>query len=46
MELILFIEETFQLKVTDDEMAPENLDSIDSLVTYVERKQAQQAEQA
>ena len=39
MELILFIEETFQLKVTDDEMAPENLDSIDSLVAYVERKQ-------
>ncbi len=25
---------------TDDEMAPENLDSIDSLVAYVERKQA------
>lgn len=47
MELILFIEETFQLKVTDDEMVPENLDSIDSLVAYVERKQqAQQAEQA
>lgn len=46
MELILFIEETFQLKVTDDEMAPENLDSIDSLVAYVERKRAQQAEQA
>lgn len=40
MELILFVEETFQLKVTDDEMAPENLDSIDSLVAYVERKQA------
>ena len=46
MELILFIEETFALKVSDDEMAPENLDSIDSLVAYVERKQAQAAEQA
>jgi acyl carrier protein len=41
MELILFIEETFQLKVTDDEMVPENLDAIDSLVAYVERKQQQ-----
>lgn len=46
MELILFIEETFALKVSDDEMSPENLDSIDSLVAYVERKQAQAAEQA
>ncbi len=43
MELILFIEETFQLKVTDDEMVPENLDAIDSLVAYVERKQQVQA---
>lgn len=41
MELILFIEETFQLKVTDEEMVPENLDAIDSLVAYVERKQQQ-----
>ena len=40
MELILFIEETHQLKVTDDEMVPENLDSIDNLVAYIERKQA------
>lgn len=46
MELILFIEESFQLKVTDDEMAPENLDSVDSLVAYVERKQAQVSQQA
>lgn len=46
MELILFIEESFQLKVTDDEMAPENLDSVDSLVAYVERKQAQASQQA
>jgi acyl carrier protein len=40
MELILFVEETHQLKVTDDEMVPENLDSIDNLVAYIERKQA------
>lgn len=39
MELILFIEETFMLKVTDEEMTPDNLDSVDSLVAYVERKQ-------
>lgn len=40
MELILFIEEGQNLKVTDDEMVPENLDSIDNLVAYIERKQA------
>ena len=40
MELILFIEEGHNLKVTDDEMVPENLDSIDNLVAYIERKQA------
>ena len=40
MELILFIEESQNLKVTDDEMVPENLDSIDNLVAYTERKQA------
>lgn len=40
MELILFIEETWGIKVTDDEMVPDNLDAIDSLVAYVERKQA------
>jgi len=40
MELILFVEESQNLKVTDDEMVPENLDSIDNLVAYIERKQA------
>jgi acyl carrier protein len=45
MELILFLEETFSLKVSDDDMVPENLDSIDSLVAYVERKQAESAAQ-
>lgn len=45
MELILFLEETFALKVSDDDMVPENLDSIDSLVAYVERKQAESAAQ-
>lgn len=40
MELILFIEETHGLKVTDEEMVPENLDAIDNLVAYIERKQA------
>jgi acyl carrier protein len=40
MELIMFIEETFQIKVTDEEMVPDYLDSIDSLVAFVTRKQS------
>ncbi len=43
LEIIMFVEETFALKVTDLEMVPDNLDSIDSLVAYIERKQAQGA---
>ncbi len=40
MEIILFIEETFDIKVNDDEMLPANLDSVDKLVAFVNRKQA------
>ena len=39
MEIILFIEETFHIKVNDDEMLPVNLDSVDKLVAFVKRKQ-------
>jgi len=41
MEIILFIEETFGIKVSDDEMLPANLDSVDNLAAFVQRKQAQ-----
>ena len=40
MELIAFVEETFDFKVSDDDMVPDNLDSIDNLVAYVERQRA------
>jgi acyl carrier protein len=39
MEIILFIEDTFGIKVNDDEMLPANLDSVDSLVAFITRKQ-------
>jgi len=39
MEIILFIEDTFGIKVNDDEMLPVNLDSVDNLVTFIKRKQ-------
>lgn len=40
MEIILFIEESFGIKVNDDEMIPANLDSVDNLHAFVMRKQA------
>ncbi len=40
MEIILFIEENFGFRVNDDEMLPANLDSIDNLVAFIQRKQA------
>ncbi|MDD1605631.1 MAG: acyl carrier protein [Methylococcaceae bacterium] len=39
MEIILFIEDTFGIKVNDDEMLPVNLDSVDNLVAFITRKQ-------
>ncbi|MGZ5026052.1 MAG: acyl carrier protein [Methylobacter sp.] len=41
MEIILFIEETFDIKVNDNEMLPVNLDSVDNLIAFIQRKQAQ-----
>jgi len=40
MEVIFFLEEEFGIQVDDEEMVPENLDSVKNIVTYVERKQA------
>lgn len=38
LEIIMFVEEEFGIEVLEDEMEPANLDSIDRLVAYVERK--------
>lgn len=38
LELVGFIEETFSIIVDDEELIPENLDSIDNVVAYVVRK--------
>ncbi len=40
IELILFIEETFDVKVDDAEMLPENFDSLLNIERYIERKHA------
>ncbi|HYV96156.1 MAG TPA: acyl carrier protein [Gemmatimonadaceae bacterium] len=38
LELVGFLEDTFGITVADDEMVPENLDSLDNIAAYVKRK--------
>lgn len=40
LELVTFLEGHFQMKVEDAEMLPENLDSVEVLTAFVERKLA------
>jgi acyl carrier protein len=37
LELVLFLEQTFQIKVADKDLVPENLDTIDNIARFVER---------
>ena len=38
MKLIAFMEDTFGIKIMDDEIVPENFQSLNSMVTLVERQ--------
>lgn len=40
LELVSFIEESFGFRVEDEEMVPDNLDSINKIVAYVSLKLA------
>ncbi len=40
MEVVIFMEENFGIKVLDTDLLPENLDSINALVAFVDRKKA------
>lgn len=40
MELVAFLEGDLGLSIEDEELVPENLDSVDNLVGFVTRKQA------
>jgi acyl carrier protein len=40
LELIMFLEEKYNIKVQDEDLVPDNLDSINNLVAFIERKQA------
>ena len=39
LELIFFMEEEFSVKVEAEEMIPDNLDSINKIVSFINRKQ-------
>ncbi len=38
LELVTFLEETYGFAVLDEEMVPENLDSLNNIDAYVQRK--------
>lgn len=38
LELVSFLEETFNLEVDDDDLVPENLDSLDNVTAFVNGK--------
>ena len=38
LELVTFLEETFEIEVEDEELIPENLDSIANVIAYLNRK--------
>lgn len=39
LELVDYLESEFEITVDDEELVPENLDSINNLASYLERKQ-------
>ena len=40
LEVIMFLEEEFGISVDDEEMVPENLDSVNNIVGFINRKRA------
>lgn len=38
LELVMFVEETFDIIVEDEEIVPENFDSVNQLATYIRHK--------
>ena len=42
LELVSFVEESFKIEVKDEELVPDNFDSIQKLVTYIGEKNKSQ----
>jgi acyl carrier protein len=43
LELVTFLENTFSISIDDEELVPENLDSIKNASKFVDKKKGQQA---
>jgi acyl carrier protein len=41
LEMVDFLEETYNISVEDEEVLPENFDSINNLAAYIARKRAE-----
>lgn len=41
LELVSFLEENYAIHVDDDEMIPDNLDSVDKVAQYIVRKRGE-----
>jgi acyl carrier protein len=39
LELVAFLEQTYHINVRDNELVPDNLDSLDKVAAFVHRKQ-------
>jgi acyl carrier protein len=42
LELITYLEEHFNIRIEDEEMLPENMDSLNSVAAFLERKKGLQ----
>jgi acyl carrier protein len=38
LELVMYLEERYSIKIEDEELVPENLDSIDNIVKFLKSK--------
>lgn len=43
LELVVFVEDHFHITVNDEDVVPENFDSLQSMSAYVQQKQAEKA---
>jgi acyl carrier protein len=41
LELIMFLEETFDVRIEDQELMPENLDSLNNIQRFIEAKKCE-----
>ena len=40
LEIVVFLEESFGIQVADEDLVPENFQSVNSVVAFVERKKS------